>query len=158
MTTLTDLTLAELIDRRRSLDREINRRHAVDNAERQLEELNRTVLDAQGLAPGDPWREPSGAHDAYPAGWTVTHDGRAWTSMVAGANMWEPGSAGGGWRADDAPDGTPAEWVRPSSTQDAYGTGDRVVFEGQVYESVWPNPNTWSPTEYPDAWKLVEEA
>lgn len=38
------------------------------------------------------WRQPEGAHDAYPEGAKVTHNGKRWVSLVD-ANVWEPGSA-----------------------------------------------------------------
>ena len=47
------------------------------------------------------------------------------------------------------------DWVQPDSTN-AYMTGDKVRFEGVVYESVMDN-NIWSPADYPAAWKVVEE-
>src|SRR5690625_4823404 len=28
---------------------------------------------------------------------------------------------------------------------------------GRTYRSRWPNPNTWAPDEFPDAWELVED-
>lgn len=37
---------------------------------------------------------------------------------------------------------------------DAYNEGDKVIFEGQVYESVI-KANTWSPTDYPKGWKII---
>lgn len=46
------------------------------------------------------------------------------------------------------------DWVQPDSTN-AYMTGDKVKFEGYVYESLIDN-NIWSPSAYPAAWKLVE--
>lgn len=45
------------------------------------------------------------------------------------------------------------EWVRPDSTN-AYMIGDKVIFEGNTYESIIDN-NIWSPTEYPDGWKQI---
>ena len=45
------------------------------------------------------------------------------------------------------------EWEQPDSTN-AYMTGDKVRFEGVVYESTIDN-NIWSPTAYPAAWKIV---
>ena len=45
------------------------------------------------------------------------------------------------------------EWEQPDSTN-AYMTGDKVRFEGVVYESVIDN-NIWSPTAYPAGWKIV---
>ena len=46
------------------------------------------------------------------------------------------------------------EWVQPTGSTDAYNIGDRVIFENQVYESLI-NANTWSPTAYPQGWKLI---
>jgi hypothetical protein len=45
------------------------------------------------------------------------------------------------------------EWVRPDSTN-AYMIGDKVIFEGNTYESIIDN-NIWSPTEYPAGWKQI---
>ena len=45
------------------------------------------------------------------------------------------------------------EWEQPDNTN-AYMTGDKVRFEGSVYESVIDN-NIWSPTAYPAGWKIV---
>lgn len=47
------------------------------------------------------------------------------------------------------------EWVQPDSTN-AYMTGDKVKYEGKVYESTIDN-NIWSPADYPAGWKLIEE-
>lgn len=46
------------------------------------------------------------------------------------------------------------EWVQPDSTN-PYMTGDKVMFNGKVYESVIDN-NTWSPETYPQGWKEVQ--
>ena len=45
------------------------------------------------------------------------------------------------------------EWEQPDNTN-AYMTGDKVRFEGVVYESTIDN-NIWSPTAYPAGWKIV---
>ena len=47
------------------------------------------------------------------------------------------------------------EWVQPDSTN-AYMTGDKVRYNGAVYESTIDN-NIWSPEAYPAGWKVVEE-
>ena len=39
------------------------------------------------------WVQPTGAHDAYPAGWIVEHGGVLYQSLIA-ANVWEPGGEG----------------------------------------------------------------
>lgn len=45
------------------------------------------------------------------------------------------------------------DWEQPDSTN-AYMTGDKVRFEGVVYESTMDN-NIWSPTAYPAGWKII---
>lgn len=71
-------------------------------------------------------------------------------------------------QADWTPDKTPAlwtsarktagqapdEWKQPTGAQDACSKGDRVTFEGAVWESVI-DANVWSPTGYPAGWKKV---
>lgn len=49
--------------------------------------------------------------------------------------------------------GEPQEWVQPSSTN-PYLTGDKVIYNGQVYQSLIDN-NVWSPEEYPTGWQLI---
>jgi hypothetical protein len=71
-----------------------------------------------------------------------------------------------GWEPDKAPSlfakiltdptgETILDWVQPDSTN-AYMTGDKVRFEGLIYESLIDN-NVWSPVGYPAGWKQVEE-
>lgn len=98
---------------------------------------------------GAPWVQPQGAHNAYPLGRTVTHNGKTWENITP-ANVWEPGVSG--WR-EIVSEGYPA-WVRPTGAHDAYNIGDRVSFEGQNYESTIDG-NTWSPTEHPAGWTLI---
>ena len=43
---------------------------------------------------------------------------------------------------------------QPTGGHDAYKKGDKVKFEGKVYESVIDN-NAYSPTAYPAGWKVV---
>ena len=45
-----------------------------------------------------PWKQPTGAHDAYPLGAVVAHKGWTWRSTIA-ANTWEPGAYG--WEPAD---------------------------------------------------------
>lgn len=42
------------------------------------------------------WSQPTGAHDAYPVGFRVTHNAQIWESTTP-ANVWEPGVFG--WEA-----------------------------------------------------------
>lgn len=52
------------------------------------------------------------------------------------------------------PENVIPEWVQPTGNHDAYNTGDKVIYEGKVYESLIDN-NTWSPLDYPQGWKEV---
>lgn len=45
------------------------------------------------------------------------------------------------------------EWQQPDSTN-AYMIGDKVSFEGHIYESLINN-NIWSPSAYPAGWSLI---
>ena len=69
------------------------------------------------------------------------------------------------WTPSDAPSlfakvltsttGEPQEWQQPDSTN-GYKTGDRVIYNGKVYESTIDN-NVWSPVDYPAGWKEITE-
>ena len=52
------------------------------------------------------------------------------------------------------PENVIPEWVQPVGGHDAYNIGDKVIFNGVVYESII-NGNTWSPTDYPQSWELI---
>lgn len=45
-------------------------------------------------------------------------------------------------------------WTQPTGAQDAYNIGDKVKFEGSIYESLI-NANVWSPIMYPTGWKKI---
>ena len=107
------------------------------------------ALMADAHTDGAAWVQPTGAHDAYALGITVTHGGKTWENITP-ANVWEPGVSG--WREVVA-EGYPA-WVQPTGAHDAYNTGDRVSFEGSNYESKI-DANVWSPTGYPAGWQLI---
>ena len=47
------------------------------------------------------------------------------------------------------------EWKQPDSTN-PYMKGDKVKFEGKVYQSLIDN-NVWSPAAYPQGWEEVTE-
>lgn len=69
----------------------------------------------------------------------------------------------GGWTPDAAPslwakvlipdENVIPEWEQPDSTN-PYMIGDKVSFEGKIYESLIDN-NIWSPAAYPAGWREV---
>ena len=46
------------------------------------------------------------------------------------------------------------EFVQPTGAHDAYNIGDKVIFEGQTYESL-VDANVYSPTAYPQGWQVI---
>lgn len=66
---------------------------------------------------------------------------------------WTPDATPALW-VSAVPEGVVPEWTQPTGAHDAYNIGDRVMFEGSMYESLI-NGNTFSPTAYPAGWQLV---
>lgn len=106
--------------------------------------------------------QPTGAHDAYAVGDAMTWNGGMYRSLIDG-NVWDPNSNPTGWTqvvplvpvdeeeemVEDA-----EQWSQPTGGHDAYNTGDRVRWEGNIYESTI-NGNSWSPTAYPAGWRKI---
>ena len=86
----------------------------------------------------------------YAAGKRVLHDG-----MLYKVNEGMGHTSQTGWEPNVAPslfacvltsdDGTPLEWVQPSSTN-PYMTGDKVIHNESTWVSLIDN-NVWEPTE-----------
>lgn len=55
----------------------------------------------------------------------------------------------------DGSDEEIGDWVQPDSTN-PYMTGDKVRFNGKIYESLIDN-NIWSPADYPAGWREITE-
>lgn len=151
---LTELSNLELDNLRADVQNEQERRRTLANAPLQADNLARRYHAAIGVQEGDSWTQPQGAHDAYPEGWMVTHNGKTWVSLIP-ANVWEPGVSG--WREESFPDPeTVPDFVQPTGAHDAYNTGDQVMIGGAVWESVIDG-NVWSPIDNPEGWKIVDE-
>ena len=65
---------------------------------------------------------------------------------------WEPDKVPALWKKVSNPD-VIEEWLQPGSTN-PYMKGDKVLFNGNTYESVIDN-NVWSPTGYPAGWRKI---
>lgn len=68
---------------------------------------------------------------------------------------WTPTSAPSLFAKVLTSEGEILEWEQPSA-DNAYMKGDKVKFNGKIYESIIDN-NVWSPEAYPQGWKEVEE-
>jgi len=101
------------------------------------------------------WIQPDSTN-GYATGARVRHNGEIWTS-TADNNVWEPGTVNAPWISDSEAQQEPtiAEWTQPDSNN-PYMTGDRVSYNGDIYESLIDN-NTWSPEAYPAGWQLITE-
>ena len=111
------------------------------------------------------WEQPDSTN-GYSIGDKVTHNGHTWIS-TADNNVWEPGTTGAPWDlfGEDATEPEPEPEPEPTDEptpevaaweQKAYMIGDRVSFEGAIYESLIDN-NVWSPSAYPAGWQLITE-
>lgn len=156
---ITGMTDVELVTLTEMVAAEQTRRSELARAERRIDAVIREFADAQGrdLSGAEPWARPSHALDAYPVGAAVTHEGRVWDSLTP-ANTGEPGVSGWRERATVV-DGNPVypAWVAPTGAHDAYRAGERVTFDGQVWESLIDG-NVWSVHVHPQGWMLIEEA
>lgn len=119
-------------------------------------------------ADGTPkWVQPVGATDAYNKGDIVEYNGKKYISTID-ANVWAPDVYG--WEVyteggstdpvepsnPDTPTETIKDFVQPTGAHDAYAKGDKVRFEGKVYESLI-DANVYSPAAYPAGWKEISE-
>ena len=118
----------------------------------------------------------------YGKGECCTEGGKVYRSTIDN-NVWAPSAYPQGWEEvsiDDGPiepapeepggdevvepEPTPKpepeepetypEFVQPTGAHDAYQIGDRVLYNGKVYESTVAN-NAYSPDAYPQGWKLL---
>ena len=92
----------------------------------------------------------------YKSGEFVEHQGKLYKLI-------QPHTSQADWQPDIAvslfdevmPEGVIPEWVQPTGGHDAYNTGDKIIFtDRKVYESTI-DANVWSPTGYPQGWKVV---
>ena len=117
-------------------------------------------------ADGTPkWVQPCGATDAYNKGDIVDYNGVKYISTVD-ANVWAPDVYG--WEVYDGGSTDPVEpdtpstdddikdFVQPTGAHDAYAKGDKVRYDGKVYESLIDG-NTYSPADYPAGWQEISE-
>lgn len=101
----------------------------------------------------DPWTTDT----AYDIGDIVVHDSDPYKVVQAHKSQadWTPDKTPALWTSARKTAGqAPDEWKQPTGAQDAYRKGDRVTFQGAVWESVI-DANVWSPTAYPAGWKQV---
>lgn len=125
-TTLTD---SELQDIFHAATEETSRRNLITAALQREPILQTGYLAALGRADGEEYVPPTGAHDAYPKGWEVTHDGKLWRSTVAN-NVWPPGEGSRWWDEVKEEGAGPEPW----SAGTYYKVGDTVTHAGEEWK------------------------
>lgn len=129
-------------------DKALLLRPLIEKAAQSLDDT--TALEAVDLFPA--WKPDTD----YTAGQKVRYAGILYAVLQSHTSQ-------SGWTPDAAPslfakvlipdpDVIP-DWAQPDSTN-AYMKGNRVRFEGTVYESLIDN-NIWSPSAYPASWQEV---
>ena len=140
----------------------MNRLQAAEQLRRALQMFAATLTEEQALeiATVYPVWE---AGKAYSVGDIISHG----TNSTGDPQLYKVVQAHTS-QADWLPEATPAlydafgldesgypVWSQPSGAHDAYNTGDRVTYNGHVYESTMDG-NVYSPDAYPQGWQLVE--
>ncbi len=117
------------------------------------------IIACEDLLPAWTKAGPKG-DGSHEVGEACTHEGQSWRCCQAHNTNnnpdIEPGNSPAQWAPYHTTDPTKAKaFIQPTGAHDAYQTGDRVTYNGQIYESTIDN-NVWSPDTYPQGWEVVE--
>ena len=120
-----------------------------------IEEASQTLPDdlAQfSVAMYPHWKDD--AH--YDADYRVQYNDIVYKCLQAhdAQSTWTPTDAPSLWAKVLNPSEDIPDWEQPDSTN-PYMTGDKVRYNGHVYESVIDN-NVWSPEALPSGWRFIE--
>lgn len=118
-----------------------------------------TLSDAQALQVPMLFDEFDGNGVAYEVGKRILYNGVLYKVLQAHTSQagWTPVAAPSLFAKviNETIDGSIPEFEQPDSTN-PYMKGDRVTFNGKVYESLIDN-NVYSPSDYPAGWKEIIE-
>ena len=119
-----------------------------------LTELNPADPDKSG----QPWVQPSGAHDVYGLGAEAVHKGHLWESDHP-FNVWEPGT-GDLWidkGEASEPDPLPLDEYPAWEPDITVKPGDPYTYEGGLYLALQAHKtqSDWTPDLTPALWKKV---
>lgn len=118
-----------------------------------IEKAAISLSDEDALEAVDLFAKWDPAHGVYNVDDRVKYQGILYKclQMHNAQAAWAPTDAPSLWAKVLIPDeNVIPEWEQPDSTN-AYMRGDKVSFEGKVYESAIDN-NIWSPAAYPAGW------
>lgn len=168
---LTTFSDDELKSLSRHIEQECNRRRVIEEAPAQADNIATNYLEAVGLlavsdGDGKPpvavpeYKQPLGAHDAYPLGSFASQDGNVYRSLRSG-NVWEPKSFPDLWElvtADEVPDPPDNSDVPEWEVGKAYIAGDLFKFKSKVYRVVQAHTSAahWAPDTVPALYTEVK--
>ena len=117
----------------------------------------RSISDGAALKMTEVFPHWSGNSKEYVKDDKVLYDGVLYKVLQNHTSQegWTPTSAPSLFAKVLTSEGEILDWEQPDSTN-PYMKGDKVKFNGKIYESVIDN-NVWSPEAYPQGWKEVEE-
>lgn len=116
----------------------------------------RSISDGAALKMPEVFPHWSGNNKEYVVGDKVLYNGVLYKVLTAHTSQdnWIPETAPSLFVKVLTSEGEILDWEQPSA-ENAYMKGDKVKYNGKVYESVIDN-NVWSPEAYPAGWKEVE--
>ena len=121
-----------------------------------IEKAAMFLTDEDALEAVDLFPRWSAEHGLYKVGDKVKYEEILYRCIQEhnSQEMWYPTAAPSLWAKVLIPDeNVIPEWEQPDSTN-PYMIGDKVMFEGKVYESIIDN-NIWSPAAYPGGWQEI---
>lgn len=121
-----------------------------------LDQYTSEMTDDEAIEKAVLFPEWSGEGVRYAAGDRVTYGDKLYKVLQNHVSQsdWAPDAAVSLFAEVLNPDpGFIPDWVQPDSTN-PYMKGDKVRFEGRIYESLIDN-NIWSPAAYPAGWKEI---
>ena len=120
-----------------------------------------------------PYVAPQGTRGMYQIDDVCTEGSKLYRSTMEN-NVWEPSAYPQGWEEIDISGGvisqpeepeepTPEpeepkypDFIQPTGAHDAYHIGDRVIYNGKLYECILDG-NVYSPDDYPQGWKEITD-
>ena len=96
---------------------------------------------------------------SYEIGDVVRYKGGLWRALSASVaqGIYPPDNYTAGWKRIGEPDESGIyPYSQPLGATDAYQVGDKVSYNGHIYECILAN-NVWAPDVYPPGWKLLDE-
>lgn len=135
-----------------------------------------TITLAALLKAYPPYKQPTGAHDAYPPSAQVADEGRVWRNDLDKLNVWKPGTMNAGWTditdmlltehnppepEGDGQEPDTEETEEPGAQEWAPGLtvepGERYTFQGDTYEVIQGHTTAahWPPNAVPALYRKV---